>query len=223
MAVDLQFDVALYRRVSENLRRHPVRTVQPDGSKRAAIAFTLVNASEHAGIGNIAHDAGQRDQAAFILTTRAATLSSHAGQRAYPGGRLDPGENAEQAALRELAEEVGLELGAEQVLGRLDDYATRSGYVITPVVVWGGQDVELRANPGEVEQIHRIPLRELMRAEAPLLDAIDESPHPVLRMPLGDDWFAAPSAAIAYQFREVALLGKATRVAHFEQPRFAWQ
>jgi 8-oxo-dGTP pyrophosphatase MutT (NUDIX family) len=129
----------------------------------------------------------------------------------------------EQAALRELAEEVGLELGLDRVIGRLDDYPTRSGYLITPVVVWGGHNVEMVANPAEVARIHRIPLRELMRDDVPLLDAIEESPHPVLRMPLGDDWFAAPSAAIAYQFREVALLGKSTRVAHFEQPRFAWR
>jgi 8-oxo-dGTP pyrophosphatase MutT (NUDIX family) len=187
------------------------------------VAVTRIAGSVPAGIGNIPHDTTHCEDAAFILTTRAATLSSHAGQRAYPGGRLDPGENVEQAALRELAEEVGLELEGESILGRLDDYATRSGFVITPIVVWADGDVDLVANPGEVDQIHRIPLRELLREDAPLLDAIEESQHPVLRMPIGDDWFAAPSAAIAYQFREVALLGKATRVAHFEQPRFAWR
>ena len=150
-------------------------------------------------------------------------MSSHAGQRAYPGGRVDPGETAEQAALRELEEEVGLRLDSSAVLGRLDDYATRSGYVITPVVVWGGNNVRLRPNPDEVARIHRVPISELMRDDAPILDSIAESDHPVLKMPLGDEWFAAPSAAIAYQFREVALLGRHTRVAHFEQPYFAWQ
>ena len=109
------------------------------------------------------------------------------------------------------------------MLGRLDDYPTRSGFVITPYVLWGGADVELEANPGEVERIHRVPLLELMREEVPILDTIEESEHPVLRMPLGDDWFAAPSAAIAYQFREVALLGRSTRVSHYEQPYFAWK
>ena len=152
-----------------------------------------------------------------------ALQSSHAGQRAYPGGRVDPGETVEQAALRELEEEVGLKLDSSSVLGRLDDYATRSGYVITPIVVWGGSNVELKPNPGEVDLIHRIPLSELMRDEAPILETIDESEHPVLKMPLGDEWFAAPSAAIAYQFREVALLGRSTRVAHYEQPHFAWK
>jgi len=223
MPSSLRFDWQLYELIKRNLSKHRVTRLQRAGRRRAAVAFTLINASAPAQIGNIPFDSAQVDDAAYILTTRAANLSTHAGQRAYPGGRLDPGETAEQAALRELAEEVGLELDSDSVLGRLDDYATRSGFVITPIVVWGNSDVELVANPGEVDLIHRIPLRELLRRDAPLLDSIEESPHPVLRMPLGDDWFAAPSAAIAYQFREVALLGKATRVVHFEQPHFAWQ
>jgi 8-oxo-dGTP pyrophosphatase MutT (NUDIX family) len=223
MTIDLRFDRHLYQLIKGNLGKHNAVSLDHEGRRHAAVAFTLIAGSVAAGLGNIPHDTTHCEDAAFILTTRAATLSSHAGQRAYPGGRLDPGENAEQAALRELAEEVGLELEADRILGRLDDYATRSGFVITPIVVWADRDADLVANPGEVDQIHRIPLRELLRADAPLLDAIDESHHPVLRMPIGDDWFAAPSAAIAYQFREVALLGKATRVAHFEQPRFAWQ
>ena len=223
MTQEFRFDQHLHDLIKFNLQKHPVVGLDSEGFKQAAIAFTLVNASGPADIGNISYNPGQTEDAAFVLTTRATTLSSHAGQRAYPGGRLDRGESAEQAALRELAEEVGLELAGDRILGRLDDYATRSGFVITPIVVWGEKDTDLVANPGEVEQIHRIPLRELMRADAPLLDSNEESPYPVLRMPLGDDWFAAPSAAIAYQFREVALLGKSTRVAHFDQPHFAWR
>lgn len=193
------------------------------GKKHAAVAFTLVDCCEAAGIAELAFDARATDQAAFILTTRAPKLSSHAGQRAFPGGRVDPGETAEQAALRELEEEVGLRLQASSILGRLDDYPTRSGFVITPIVVWGGRDVTLNPNPAEVERIHRVPLRELLREDAPILTATAQSDQPVLRMPLGNEWFAAPSAAIAYQFREVALLGKSTRVAHFDEPHFAWK
>ena len=100
---------------------------------------------------------------------------------------------------------------------------TRSGFVITPIIVWGGRDIELNANPDEVDRIYLIPLSELMRKDAPILEPIPESEHPVLKMPLGKDWFAAPAAAIAYQFREVAILGKTTRVAHYEQPYFAWK
>lgn len=222
MSANCRFDPLLRELISSNLDLHDVNELSGAGYVRAAVAFTLVECSQPANLANIPHVAGQRDQAAFILTTRAARLSSHAGQRAYPGGRLDAGETIEQAALRELEEEVGLQLGADSVLGRLDDYATRSGYLISPVVVWGGNHVKLVPNPGEVDMIHRIPLNELMREDAPILESIVESEHPVLKMPIGDDWFAAPSAAIAYQFREVAMLGRCTRVAHYEQPYFAW-
>ena len=222
VVTDLQFSAPLKRAITDNLAGFDAVGDQRDGLVRAAVAFTLVACSRPADFANISHLVDDCEQAGFILTTRAVGLSSHAGQRAFPGGRIDAGETPEQAALRELEEEVGLQLGIDRVLGRLDDYSTRSGYVITPVVVWGAADVELIPNPQEVERVHRIPLRELLREDAPILEAIEESPHPVLKMPLGDDWFAAPSAAIAYQFREVALCGRPTRVAHFEQPYFAW-
>jgi 8-oxo-dGTP pyrophosphatase MutT (NUDIX family) len=223
MNPDLEFNAELRSRIARNLAEFEVVRQAGDGLIRAAVAFTLVECSAPADIARLPFMDGDRRQAGFILTTRTSKLSSHAGQRAYPGGRIDAGENPEQAALRELEEEVGLALDTGRVLGRLDDYPTRSGYLITPVVVWGGRDVELVANPAEVERIHRVPLRELLRDDAPILEAIAESRHPALKMPLGEEWFAAPSAAIAYQFREVALFGRATRVAHFEQPHFAWQ
>jgi mutator protein MutT len=163
------------------------------------------------------------DAPALLLTRRAESLRSHAGQWALPGGRIDAGETPEQAALRELEEEVGLALDASAVLGRLDDYATRSGYLITPVVVWAGPARELNPNAAEVASVHRIPASELLRADAPMLDHEHEAEHPVLRMPVGDSWIAAPTAAFLYQFRERVLLGRDTRVAHFEQPAFAWR
>ncbi len=96
-------------------------------------------------------------RAAVILTKRALDLGNHAGQWALPGGRIEAGESAEQAALRELAEEVGLQLDASAVIGRLDDYVTRSGFAITPVVVWAGAAPALVADPAEVASIHRVP------------------------------------------------------------------
>jgi 8-oxo-dGTP pyrophosphatase MutT (NUDIX family) len=96
----------------------------------------------------------------FVLTRRAAKLKAHQGQWALPGGRLDPGETPATAALRELHEEVGLELDGEAVLGLLDDYPTRSGYCITPVVVWAGAAAALAPNPDEV-RAHRVALAEL--------------------------------------------------------------
>ena len=161
--------------------------------------------------------------AALLLTRRAGSLRNHKGQWALPGGRMDEGESAEQTALRELAEEVGLHLDAGAVLGRLDDYATRSGFSITPVVIWAGRADPLQMNPAEVASIHRIEVAEFMRRDSPMLEPSAHGPHPVLRLPVGDSWIAAPTAAMIHQFCEVCLLGRETRVAHFDQPDFAWR
>ena len=166
---------------------------------------------------------GWSTEAALLLTKRAGELRNHAGQWALPGGRIDAGETPEQAALRELHEEVGLQLGEDSLLGRLDDFVTRSGYVITPVLVWAGAARDLVPNPQEVRSIHRIPVDEFLRVDAPMLEQRTDSEHPVLRMPVGHSWIAAPTAAVLYQFRELCLCGRPTRVAHFEQPHFAWK
>ena len=160
---------------------------------------------------------------AFILTRRSAKLRKHARQWALPGGRLDPGETPLQAALREMEEEVGLSLTPDALIGRLDDYPTRSGYNITPFVFWAGRTPELTANPDEVHAIYRIPLEELNRPESPDLIQIPESDRPVIRMAIMDDMVHAPTAALLYQFREVAMHGRETKVDHYEQPIFAWR
>ncbi len=165
------------------------------------------------------------DSAAFLLTRRPRRLSRHSGQYALPGGRLDKGESAERAALRELEEELGIGQSSVNVVGRLDDYATRSGFRITPVVAWIDERVQIRADASEVEAFFYVPLDDLLRPGIPRLRAIDESDRPVLSIEfasLGDEVFA-PTAAILYQFREVALCGRATRVAHYDQPVFAWR
>ncbi len=159
----------------------------------------------------------------FVLTRRAAKLRAHTGQWALPGGRIDAGESAAQAALRELSEEVGLHLPPESVLGLLDDYPTRSGYCITPVVVWVGADAPLEPNPEEVAAAYHVCLEELERPDVPQLRSIPESDRPVISIPLLGTHIHAPTAAILYQLREVALRGLGTRVAHFEQPVFAWR
>jgi 8-oxo-dGTP pyrophosphatase MutT (NUDIX family) len=214
-------DESLQERIRRHLRSVEVRGADPGSHRIAAVAVALVEEGPGAEVEGLARPAGWSREAALILTRRHSGLRHHPGQWALPGGRVDAGESAEDAALRELAEEVGLVLDATSVLGRLDDYVTRSGFAITPVVVWAGAAKALVANPAEVESIHRIPVREFMRSDAPLLDPIADSAHPVLRMPVGLSWIAAPTAAVLYQFRELCIAGRPTRVAHFEQPLFA--
>lgn len=162
-------------------------------------------------------------QAAVVLTLRASGLRRHGGQWALPGGRLDPGETPETAALRELEEEVGLNAPADHILGRLDDYPTRSGFVITPVVVWGSGAAPLRANPREVAGIHLVPFAELLDPESLVLQSIPQSDRPVLALSILNTLIYAPTAAILHQLAEVAVAGRETRVAHYEQPVFAWR
>jgi 8-oxo-dGTP pyrophosphatase MutT (NUDIX family) len=179
-----------------------------DGVRAAAVAATLC---EHDG------------EVCFLLTRRAAKLNAHAGQWALPGGRVDPGETIVAAALRELHEEVGLELPESAVLGHLDDYETRSGFVISPVVVWAGADPVLTPNPAEVAHAYVVPLSELDHPDCPRFITIPESDRPVVQVPLMGTFVHAPTAAILYQLREVVLHNRPTRVHHLEQPVFAWR
>ncbi len=176
--------------------------------KRAAVAIALTG--DPAG------------GTAVLLTLRAAGLRAHSSQWALPGGRCDEGETQVTAALRELHEELGLELREQNVLGLLDDYPTRSGYLITPVVVWADASAAISPNPEEVASVHRIALGDIERADAFDFTTIPESTRRVIRFRHAGQFIHAPTAALIYQFREV-LAGRDTRVAELEQPVFAWK
>jgi 8-oxo-dGTP pyrophosphatase MutT (NUDIX family) len=159
---------------------------------------------------------------ALLLTRRAASLRTHRSQWALPGGRCEADETPVEGALRELHEELGLQLQSDDVLGVLDDYPTRSGYLITPVVVWAGSSETLASNPDEVASVHRIALDEIERVDAFDFTTIPQSTRRVIRFHHDGLLIHAPTAALIYQFREV-LAGRDTRVAELEQPVFAWK
>ena len=179
------------------------------GLKSAAVAIVVT--------------ANERNEAAILLTRRAPRLNAHAGQWALPGGKHDDNETDEEAACRELAEEINVNLEADKILGCLDPYCTRSGYAVTPVVFWGGDQLEPVANPDEVSSIHWITLKDLNRPGSPVFLKIPESDRPVIRLLIEDSQIHAPTAALLYQFREVAVKGNMIRVHDLEQPVWAWK
>jgi 8-oxo-dGTP pyrophosphatase MutT (NUDIX family) len=104
------------------------------------------------------------DGASVLLTRRADTLARHTGQIAFPGGRLDPGENAVQAALREADEEVALNPASVEVLGLSDAYETGTGFLVTPVIGWLGAAPQVTPSPDEVAEVFETPWDFLMDA-----------------------------------------------------------
>ena len=240
----MDFTPELRTKITANLARHQVREHRLDGRRHAAVAIVLIDSdADLHGSDDLAVDRlldvggapgtesdlftgrvdGTAGGAALLLTRRGAHLSAHARQWAFPGGRIDEGETPLQAALRETHEEVALALTPSDLIGRLDDYPTRSGYVMSPFVFWAGPEHEPIANPDEVASVHRISFDELQRPDSPRFVEIDESDRPVVQIPVGGDLIHAPTGAIMYQFRAVGLEGASMRVDTLEQPVFAWK
>ncbi len=238
----IPYDDALRATIERNLAAHHRRVHDLDGRRHAAVAIVIVDSEpddheDPCPVGddqmkNVPGDVegldgrvfGVAGGAAFLLCRRAARMNRHAGQWALPGGRLDEGESVIEAARRELDEELGLQLGDDSVLGLLDDYPTRSGFVMTPVVLWAGRDAVITPDPNEVAYAYRIGLRELCRPDSPRYVEIPESERPVIQLPISRDLIHAPTGAVLAQLRWVALEGRINqRVDHYEQPVFAWK
>jgi 8-oxo-dGTP pyrophosphatase MutT (NUDIX family) len=238
--VTISYDESLRAQITERLASHERRAVTDPTRRHAAVAVLLVDSK----IGEDRVDPAPVDDwiagrpmepgldgrmvgvsggAAFLLCRRASRLTSHAAQWALPGGRLDPGETAVTAALREVDEEIGIRLPETSVLGLLDDYPTRSGYVITPVVIWGGGRLDPRPSPDEVVAVYRVGLHQLLRDDSPRYITIPESPRPVVQIPLGNDLIHAPTGAVLLQLRWLCLEGRHDPVEQLEQPVFAWK
>ena len=206
---DTTFAGALKQTITDNLSAHNRIDSTNDALRKASVGIIVV--------GN------DKGEAGFILTRRGKGLRNHSYQYALPGGRIDSGETREETVLREINEEIGITVSKDQILGCLDEYETRSGFSITPVVLWVNDLSSLEAEPGEVEEIFIIDLEELFRADSPKWVSIEESNLKVLQLPIRNRLIHAPTAALLLQFKEVALLGNFMRTDHIEEPVWAWK
>jgi 8-oxo-dGTP pyrophosphatase MutT (NUDIX family) len=197
----LAFTPQLRAKITANLANQSPTLLRAEDARHAAVGIVLL--------------ADEPGQACFVLTQRVVTLRRHAGQWALPGGRLEPRESAADAARREIHEEIGLDLPANSLLGRLDDFVTRSAHLISPFVLWADGADTLIANPEEVAAAYRVPLADLDLPGNPRR-------KPLLHFALLGTTVYAPTAAILFQFRELALHGRHVNVSAEEQPPFAW-
>ncbi len=245
---DLSFTPALRAVLGARLARFERRRLPLEGRRKAVVTLTLVPDDHGGGAGVPPANGGgagvppangggagvppangcgagvppARGQASILLTRRARGLRRHSGQFALPGGRVDPGETAAEAGLRELEEEVGLRLPPDRILGWLDDFATHSGFVIAPVVLWAGERDALKPDPQEVAVIYRVPLADCGRSGALKRIPFSGLPRvPALSLKSVGTWVFPPTAAIIHQFAELAVHGRHTEVVDFKQPAFA--
>lgn len=195
----------LRARIAANLAHFPRRAVDRPEARQAAVSVVLAPLEDGTG---------------FVFTQRSYNLRRGAGQYALPGGNLEPGETALEAGLRELREELGIALPESAALGLLDDFVTRGGHVVTPIVLWSAAPLVLAPAADEVHAAWLRPLAELDHPDSPRWLPGEAGGPEILQMRIRDKWVNPPTAALLYQFREVALHGRPTRVDEVGQP--AW-
>jgi 8-oxo-dGTP pyrophosphatase MutT (NUDIX family) len=191
--------------MAANLAAFARREIDALGLRRAAVAIVI---SPH------------RRRPTFLLTRRALTLRRNAGNFALPGGNFEPGEDAVDAARRETAEELGVRLRRAEAIGLLDDFVTLGGHRVTPVVFWTDAALALSPDPIEVHAAWRIALADLDHPKSPRRLPREGGGDPILQMYAAGKWINAPTAAWLWQFREVALHGRATRLDGVGQPEW---
>ena len=206
---DLSFRTSLRQKVQNNLDSHPQIDGEDQSLRKASVGIIIVESKE--------------GKAGFILTRRSRGLRNHSHQYALPGGRIDPGETREETVLREIREEIGISASSNEILGCLDEYETRSGFSITPVVLWVEDLSTMVPEPNEVDEILIIDLEELFRSDSPRWVDIDESDKQVLQLPIKNRLIHAPTAALLYQFKEVGIVGNLLRTDDVEEPVWAWK
>jgi 8-oxo-dGTP pyrophosphatase MutT (NUDIX family) len=199
---------ALRDRIAANLTAFPRVAIEAADLRRAAVAIVLSPLD---------------DQLTYLLTRRALTMRRGAGNYALPGGNFEPGEDAVAAAIRETAEELGVAVGREAALGLLDDFVTLGGHCVTPVVLWSPTPVTLTPDPAEVHEAWHASVDDLDHPESPRAEAHPDGGEPILRMFARGQWINPPTAAWLYQFREVGLHGRPTRVSTVGQPSWTAQ
>jgi len=139
----------------------------------------------------------------LVFTMRTERLKSHSGQVSFPGGKIDDeDENAKAAALRETHEEIGVDVGAVEVLGQMPDYITGSGYHISPIVGMIDGAAEFEANPHEVEYIFEVPLMFLMDPDNHRIGSrvFENVERHYYEMPWGEHYIWGVTAGIVRMF-----------------------
>lgn len=208
--VDTQHNERLRTTLQRRLDQFSARATTDQNLTAAAVVIAV---SAHSN----------RDEACIYITLRSASLRKHAGQLALPGGKVDAGESVTEAALRELSEELGVYLDHSHVMGQLDDFRTQSGFAISPIVVWNDSTAPMSINADEVASVYEVPFTELLSDQLASVDTTQDPPMFSIYPPTINHNVYSPTAALVYQFREVLLLGKSTRVSHYAQPTFAWR
>ena len=195
----------LRTRMAANLAAFDRREIAADGRRLAAVAIVV---------------SPYRKRPTYLLTRRALTLRRNAGNYALPGGNFEAGEDAVAAAARELSEELGVRLPRNAALGLLDDFQTLGGHRVTPVVFWSDVVLALTPDPIEVHAAWRSALADLDHPQAPRRLPREGGGDPILQMYARGNWINAPTAAWLWQFREVAMHGRAVRLDAVGQPEW---